>query len=116
MESGANLHSKHNWVFWFHLLTVIIAWTGPFLFSWFLMVGIYLVVLLQFKIYNRCLLNSKHDMDDTNATFYSYLLDKMGIKHSHTSLKRFVRRELYVILSFVAIIWQLVLGFKPVFF
>lgn len=109
--------SEHNLVFWFHVLITFLAWVGPFLFSWYLMVPAYLIVLLQFVIFGRCLLNGQHKLDDGNdTTFYSYLFDKLGISVNKATLKIWVRRYFYVILSVITLVWQLVLGFKPLLF
>lgn len=109
--------SEHNFVFWFHVLITLLAWVGPFLFSWYLMVPAYLIVLLQFVIFGRCLLNGQHKLDDGNdTTFYSYLFDKLGITVNKATLKIWVRRYFYVILSAITLLWQLVLGFKPLLF
>lgn len=109
--------SDHNFVFWFHVVITALAWIGPFLFSWYLMVPAYLIVLLQFLIFGRCLLNGQHKLDDGNdTTFYSYLFEKMGISVNKTTLKLWVRRYFYVILSAFTLIWQVVLGFNPLLF
>jgi len=80
------------------------------------MVPIYFLVLLQFRIFNRCLMNAGHEMDDTNATFYTYLLNWMSVAHNASKLKRFVRNELYLILSGFTLLWQLLIGIKPLLF
>ncbi|MEZ4948393.1 MAG: hypothetical protein R2784_03225 [Saprospiraceae bacterium] len=71
-----NLASEHNATFWFHVLVTVLGWIGPFLFSWYILVPIYLLVLIQFVIFGRCLMNGQHGLDDSDATFYSYLLEK----------------------------------------
>ena len=63
----ADAGSQHNLVFWFHVVITALAWVGPFLFSWYLMVAAYLIVLIQFMIWDRCLLNSTHKLDDDNT-------------------------------------------------
>ena len=109
--------SKHNAVFWFHVLITVLAWVGPFLFSWYLMVPAYLIVLLQFAIFGRCLLNSQHELDGgEDTTFYSYLLERIGIQTNKSVLKLWVRRYVYVILSLITLVWQLVMGFNPLIF
>ena len=115
--SNAQSHSARNWVFWFHLLITLLAWLGPFLFSWSLMVTAYLLVVIQFILFNRCLLNAKHDLDvSDDTTFYSHLLESAGFKPNRTKLKNFVRKYLYVLLSLVTLIWQLLLGFEALLF
>ncbi|HBF19694.1 MAG TPA: hypothetical protein DDW81_06315 [Cryomorphaceae bacterium] len=109
--------SSHNLVFWFHVLVTALAWVGPFLFSWYLMVPAYLLVVLQFIIFGRCLLNAQHDLkDDKDTTFYSYLFEKAGVTVNKRVLKLWVRRYIYLILSAVTLIWQVVLGSEPLLF
>jgi hypothetical protein len=117
--SNTKVHSSHNFAFWFHLLITFLAWVGPFLFWWPLMVTAYGVVLLQFLIFNRCLLNARHDLDtetDKDATFYSYLFELVGYRPNRKTLKLIVRRYLYIILSAITLLWQVVLGFDPLLF
>jgi len=109
--------SEHNLAFWFHVFITALAWVGPFLFSWYLMVPAYLIVLVQFIIFKRCLLNGKHELDESgDATFYSYLFEKLGLEVNKKTLKLWVRRYFYVILSAITLIWQLLLGFDPLLF
>lgn len=116
-DVGQTATSSHNFIFWFHVVITSLAWVGPFLFSWYLMVPAYLIVLLQFLIFKRCLLNGKHQLDDDNdTTFYSYIFEKLGIRVNRATLKLLVRRYFYVILSILTLVWQLVLGFEPVLF
>jgi len=109
--------SSHNFSFWFHLFITILAWVGPFLFSWYLMVTAYLIVILQFMVFNKCLLNAKHDLKtDDDATFYSYLFEQMGIEVNRTRLKKFVRLYLYPLLGMFTMVWQLYFGFEAPLF
>lgn len=109
--------STHGLTFWFHVLITFLAWVGPFLFSWYLMLPAYLIVLLQFLIFKRCLLNNGHELDDADdTTFYSYIFEKLGIRVNRATLKLWVRRYFYLILSVVTLLWQLVLGVEPVLF
>lgn len=110
-------HSAHNFVFWFHVFITILAWAGPFLFSWYLMLAAYLTVVLQFAVFNKCLLNAEHDLsDEDHTTFYSYLLEKMGMTVNRKRLKHFVRRYLYILLGILTLVWQLLLKFEPLLF
>lgn len=116
-DINKQVSSDHNAVFWFHVLITALAWIGPFLFSWYLMVPAYLIVLLQFLIFKRCLLNGSHKLDDSSdTTFYSYLFEKLGIHVNRSTLKVWVRRYFYVILSAFTLLWQLVLGIEPLLF
>jgi len=112
-EQSASAGSTHNGVFWFHLLITLLAWVGPFLLPWWLMIPAYLLVLLQFLIFNRCLLNAQHDLGDENdTTFYSYLIEKMGGQVHRATLKLWVRRYIYLILAAFTALWQLGLGIE----
>ncbi len=81
-------NSDLNGAFWFHLFITALAWVGPFLFSWYLMVTAYALVVLQFIFLGRCVLNKSHGLDAGNdATFYSVLLDWAKIKHDPVRVK-----------------------------
>lgn len=68
-------------------------------------------------VFNKCLLNAKHDLkDDNDATFYSYLFEAVGISVNRKSLKKFVRRYVYVLLGLFVVCWQLMLGIEPLLF
>lgn len=112
--------STLNLAYWLHLLLVILAWTGPFLFSWQLMVAGYTIIMLQFLILKKCVVNNMHDLDDSGYyIFYTFLLEQVGIYLSEKGQKRlyiFIRRLLYPLLSIVAILWQVYLGFEPLIF
>ena len=111
------VESEHNLVFWFHVLITSLAWIGPFLFSWYLMVPAYMIVLLQFLVFGRCLLNGQHKLDDSSdTTYYSYLFEKLGMNVNRSNLKLWVRRYFYIILSVLCILWQVVAGFEPLLF
>lgn len=109
--------SSHNFSFWFHLFITILAWVGPFLFSWYLMLTAYLIVVLQFMVFNKCLLNAKHDLKtEGDATFYSYLFEQMGLEVDRTRLKRFVRRYLYPVLGVFTVLLQVYFGYEAILF
>jgi hypothetical protein len=98
----------HNIAFSLHLLLVVASWSLPFLVDWRLAWAAYAVVLLQFWIFDRCLLNKRHGLDDTHSdeTFYSHLLEKMGFRFSRPKVKRFVRFWLLLGLAALAWVWQ----------
>lgn len=94
--------------FYLHLALVIISWCLPFVVDWRLAWAAYGIVLLQFWIFDRCLLNKEHGLDDTGSdeTFYSFLLEKMGFRFSRSKVKKFVRFWLLLGLAAVAWMWQ----------
>jgi len=112
------IESKLNFSFWLHVLLVIFAWVGPFFFSWYLMVGIYIILMLQFLVFGRCLVNKAHGLEDLSddKIFYTELLNLMGFYPNQKRLKFFVHRILYIILGIVAYVWQVVLAHEPILF
>ncbi len=112
-----NIASKVNPVFWLHLILTMTSLVGPFLFSWYLMLIAYSIVLLQFFFFGRCLMNEGHNLDDDgDDTFYAYLLEKLGFNFDRKKVRGFVRSWLYAVLAGICILWQLVLGYPPLLF
>ncbi|MCB0528557.1 MAG: hypothetical protein KDC61_11485 [Saprospiraceae bacterium] len=108
---------KSQIAFWFHLFVTLLAWVAPFLFSWKWSIPVYAAVMIQFAFFGRCLMNEQHEMtEDDNATFYSYLFEKIGFQPDRARLKFYVRKVFYPVLSAVALFWQVVLGIAPVLF
>jgi len=104
-----------NAVFFLHLGLMILSWTLPFLIDWRLAWVVYGIVLLQFWVFGRCLMNKGHAIDDIHSdeTFYSHLLERAGIYFPRSKVKRFVRLWLLLGLSFIAWLWQYYWGMKP---
>ena len=108
---------KSEIIFVVHLMVTVLAWIAPFLFTWWMVALALGAVMLQFLLFGRCLMNRHHDLgEDDHTTFYSYLLERIGFRPDRPRLKVFVRRYLYPILTAIACLWQVGLGFKPVFF
>ncbi len=109
--------TKINGIFWFHLFVTSLAWLGPFLFSWYLMVFAYAIVQLQYQVFDRCLMNEGHSLgEEEDKTFYHYIFTKMGFKLNRKPVKHFVRKRLNYFLGAFALFWQVYLGFKPLLF
>ena len=110
--------STRNFTFWAHLLLVLLAWAGPFLFDWRVLCSAYGLVLLQFLVLKQCILNKQHGINDSenNYTFYAELFEAMGFQLDRRRLKSVVRSWLYFALAAVAIAWQVGLGMKPLVF
>jgi len=101
--------------FVFHLLLVLLAWVGPFLASWHIMLVAYALVVLQFFAFEKCLLNAQHGLledEDPDATFYSEIFTAFGISHNRKVLKTFVRTWLYPLLALWTVVLQLFLGWN----
>lgn len=106
-----------NGMFWVHLFVTALAWVGPFFFSWYLMIFAYILVQLQYQVFNRCLMNEGHDLgEEDHKTFYHYIFTKMGMTLERRAVKIFVRQRLNYILGAFAIFWQCYLGFEPLLF
>ncbi len=116
MENTAK--STRNFTFWAHVLLVLLAWAGPFLFDWRVLCAAYGLVLLQFLVLKQCILNKQHGITDSenNYTFYAELFEAMGLQLDRRRLKSVVRSWLYFALAAVAIAWQVGLGMKPLIF
>lgn len=109
--------SALNFSFFLHLAVTILAWLGPFLVSWQLMVTAFVLVQLQFMFFGKCLLNEQHDLkEEDDYTFYAYLLETMGFKTNRKLVKKVVRGGLYWVLAALTIVWQMVLGNEPLLF
>lgn len=101
----------YNFMFWLHLFLTMLSWFIPVLFWWPLVLGAYSIVLMQFVVFNRCIMNKEHDLDDDGEfTFYAFLLEQIGFKPDRAKTKIIVRKWIYVFLGSVTVLWQLVLG------
>lgn len=99
--------------FWLHLFVTLLAWAAPFLFFWKWLVPVYGMVMLQFAVFGRCLMNEQHGLQEgEDQIFYTELLEKMGFRPNRRTVKHLVRRWLYPVLAAVTIAWQWGLG-KP---
>lgn len=118
MKEGLKSYSgKEKFYFFIHLLAVLVAWTGPFLFLWKIMIPLYILVSVQFIIFKSCLMNKRHGLDESNDhTFYAELFEMMGFQPNRRKLKMFIREYLNVILVLTTLLWQVVLGNQPLVF
>ncbi len=114
----AKISTNYGLVFWFHLFITVLSWFAPFLFTWYLPIAVYIIVLLQFAFLGRCVINREHDLSDADedSTFYAFILETVGFKPNRKKVKRFVRWYLYFILTATTLIWQLGLGNTPLLF
>ena len=117
MNSTEAAKLEINGMFWVHLFVTSLAWVGPFLFSWYLIIIAYIAVQMQYQIFNRCLMNEGHALgEEDHKTFYHFLFTKMGMTLERKAVKIFVRQRLNYILAAIAIFWQVYLGFEPLLF
>jgi hypothetical protein len=93
------------------------AYIAPFLITWKIIVPIFVITIIQHAIFGRCLLNAKHGLSETDgSTFYSELIERLGFQPNKVAVRFFVRKILYPLLTIVTLIWQVVLGNKPLWF
>lgn len=113
-----NVKLRYNGIFWIHLAVTLGAWLGPFLIDWRLISAAYILVVLQFLIFGKCLMNQHHDLDESKGddTFYSTLLESIGIHIPKSPLKKFVRRYLYLLLAVFSYLWQVIWQNPPIWF
>ncbi len=119
MTKSLKSFSKEEKIYFsIHLIGVALAWTGPFLFSWEIMVPVYSLVIAQFIIFKKCLLNEKHGLEesDDDSTVYSEFFELIGFQPNRRKLKFFIRNYLHVIFAIFTLIWQVGLGFEPLLF
>ncbi len=105
---------------WFliHLTFLFASWAAPFLITWKFLIPIYSLVLLQFLVFKRCLMNREHGLEDTGSdhTFYAELMEKIGLEPDRKKVRGFVRSWIYLVFVCVAFFWQVVLKNKPLLF
>lgn len=111
------LNLKSWLLFWLHLFVTLLAWVAPFLFSWKISLPVYGLVMLQFGVFGRCLMNEQHGLQEEDGRiFYTDLLEKMNFSPDRALVKFVVRRLLYPVLAIVALGWQVGLGNTPLLF
>ena len=109
--------ATYNKVFWLHLFVTLGAWVMPFLINWSLACFAYSLVMLQFFVFGKCLMNEQHSVgEEDNNTFYAYLLETLGFQPNRKVLKFFIRKVLYFLLAGFTIFYQVYLGYKPLLF
>jgi hypothetical protein len=107
-----------NGMFWVHLLVMVLAWAGPFLFSWWLMILAYLAVQFQYAYFKKCLMNETHDLQEKEDyyTFYAWIFEQLGFRPNRKRLKFYVRNVYNYCLGAFTILWQVILGNEPLLF
>ena len=119
MQQEDRTFSSFWGAFIMHFVLVIFVWTGPFLFHWSIMMLAYALVIAQFRVLNRCIVNELHGVPDGDEqyeqTFYSQWFEMMGFRPNRRKLKDFIRKYLHELLALFTLVWQLVLEHKPFF-
>lgn len=108
------LNGQFGLVFVVHFILVVLTWVGPFLAWWPLPVGAYCIILLQYILLNKCVMNRHHQLSEAGGqTFYGHLFDLAGISHDKAKLRFFIRKIMMPMLIVFTILLQEVFGFVP---
>ena len=113
MEKSGSL----NIGFWIHALVTLLAWVGPFLFNWKVMLVAYLIVFLQHVVLGKCLLNDTHGTPEEDYnTFYSLVFEFLGFKPNRKRLHFLARKVFVPGLALFTVFWQVYLGIGSLVF
>ncbi len=117
MDFKTVINGSFGLMFWFHLFITVLSWFAPFMFSWQYLLPVYWTVMLQFLVFNRCLVNKGHSLgEDDDMTFYAQIFELVGFNFQRKNVKFFCRKFLYPFLTAVTLLWQVVLGKVPTMF
>ena len=107
-------HKPYGPIFWIHMLvnmTFIFSWL---LFSWWLIIIGEILLQLQYVFLKGCILSKAEFKEDISCI--TYYLHRWNFTSDQNKGKNFVRVWLPLIVIVISIIWQIVLGFRPLFF
>ena len=101
-------------IFWLHMVVNLILIFSWVLFSWWIIVIGEIILRLQYWIFGGCILSkAEFGIDEACIPYY---LEKWGIAKNNVKSRRLVRDYLPIIVIVLALIWQMLLGFKPLIF
>ncbi len=82
----------------------------------FIVIGA-IVLWLQYLVFGSCILTIKQfGKDDSDMTFWHYLLTKLGLNAEKRKVKIIVRYILPFVIVGIALIWQIGLSHDPFLF
>lgn len=106
-----------NLGFWIHALITLLAWIGPFLFNWKVMLVCYLIVFLQHVVLKKCVLNDTHGTaEEDYNTFYFLVFETLGFKPNKKKLHFLARKVFVPSLAAFTYLWQVGLGMESIVF
>ena len=110
------LRGEFGFVFWIHLFIIAIVLLSPFLFSWYFIILGIIIHVLQTLVFNGCIVTYAQFGTQKDMTFYYHYLKMLGINFNKRKLNLFLTWKLpWIILAF-ALIWQIILEIKPIWF
>jgi len=99
-----------GFVFFIHLILIILVYVSPFLFDWKLILMGVLYIYIQEIFLKGCFLTHLQFGKDKDMTFYYKYLTLLGFRINKKKLKFFMGRIMPLIILGVALVWQEVLG------
>ena len=96
----------------FQFILIVLAWSSPFWLSWnFILVGIFVyyfqLVIFKEDFFTKRNFNTK---ERGEMTFYSFVLEKVGIKINRKSMQLISDYIFPWVILFIAYYWQVSLG------
>jgi len=111
-------HEKYNnlfgVIFWLHIGLEIIAFSSPFLFSWWLILIAIIILSVQYYVVGGCIMNKWQFGKTEDVTFLYPYCKLIGLSIELEKLKFFMRVILPVIILSIAVIWQIFMGNAPI--
>lgn len=99
-----------------HILLITLVWMSPFLVRWEIIVYGYILYLLQLYLIGDCILTrAQFKTRSREKTFYSYLLDCVGVHLPIHYIRNLVDYVLPVLLIGTGFLLQKIYGFEPLF-
>ena len=111
MKDGTK--KDYGYIFWIHLSIILFWYVTPFLFSWYwLIIGV-VFSYAQGLMINGCYLTHAQFGKENDDTFWGYYLRKLGLKLDKKIAKIIFFWIEPLVVLLIALVWQMLLGFKP---
>ena len=104
-----------GFLFWIHLILIILAYLSPFLFNFNIMIFLVFLYYLQIIIFNGCILTKKQFRKEAYATFYYPYLIKLGFRPNKKFVYYLMRWWMPIIVLLLSLILRL-LNYKPIIY
>lgn len=105
-------------IFWIHLIVNLVLYFSWILFSWWIILIGEIILQLQYQIFGGCVLTKAEFGKEKNDTScIGYYLEKWNlIKKNTPKTKVFIRDISPWIIFALSVLWQLILGIRPLVF
>jgi len=103
-------------IFWIHLILIVLAYSSPFLVSWWLIILGILILWVQYYFAKGDLITQAQFGKDLEMTFYTPYIEKTGLKINRRLFLIFIRYIMPFIVLALATVWQVWLGNRPFWF